>query len=135
MRFVGGSALPTGMADRGEIMKSYKDLSGITRSASLAVWAYMAVNLLLGISDFYGQHLAAEPPAPDAVGPVEFLALLFLLTLVATIILVGRWIYRASGNAHTLANDLTITPGWAVGWFFIPFANLVRPFESMKETW
>ncbi|WP_116090987.1 DUF4328 domain-containing protein [Sphingomonas crusticola] len=116
-------------------MKDYKDLSGITRSAGIAVWAFMAVNLLFGMGNFYELNLAAAPPAPDHVGPVEYLALLYLLILAATIILVGRWIYRASSNAHTLASDLTIAPGWAVGWFFVPFANLVRPFQAMKETW
>lgn len=128
--------MPTGKrAEEGEVVKDYRDLSGITWSASMAVWAFMAVNLLFSAGDFYQQNLAAEPPVPGQVGPVEYLALLYILILVVTIILVGRWIYRASRNAHALASDLTITPGWAVGWFFVPFANLVRPFQAMKETW
>ncbi|NOR62599.1 MAG: DUF4328 domain-containing protein [Rhodobacteraceae bacterium] len=28
-----------------------------------------------------------------------------------------------------------IRPGWAVGWYFIPFANLWKPFVAMKEIW
>lgn len=30
---------------------------------------------------------------------------------------------------------MTISPGWSVGWFFVPFANLVKPYEGVKETW
>jgi hypothetical protein len=48
---------------------------------------------------------------------------------------VGRWIYRASVNAHAITDDMTITPGWAVGWYFVPFANLFKPFQAMKEIW
>ena len=27
------------------------------------------------------------------------------------------------------------TPGWAVGWFFLPIANLWKPYQAMKEVW
>ena len=30
---------------------------------------------------------------------------------------------------------LRFTPGWAVGWWFVPFANLVKPFQAMRELW
>ena len=30
---------------------------------------------------------------------------------------------------------LRFTPGWAVGWWFVPFANLVKPFQTMRELW
>jgi hypothetical protein len=30
---------------------------------------------------------------------------------------------------------MTFTPGWSVGWFFVPFLNLVRPYRAMKEIW
>ena len=28
---------------------------------------------------------------------------------------------------------MTISAGWAIGWFFVPFANLVMPYQAMKE--
>ena len=46
------------------------------------------------------------------------------------------WIYRANWNARALgAKGMHFTPGWAVGWFFIPFLNLWKPYEAMKEIW
>jgi hypothetical protein len=30
---------------------------------------------------------------------------------------------------------LRFTPGWAVGWWFVPFANLVKPFQTVRELW
>ena len=32
-------------------------------------------------------------------------------------------------------DGLEFTPGWAVGWYFIPFANLLKPFQAMRELW
>lgn len=46
------------------------------------------------------------------------------------------WIYLASRNLSPLGNrSQTYSPGWAVGWFFIPVANLLLPFLIMKEMW
>lgn len=46
------------------------------------------------------------------------------------------WIYRANSNARCLgADDMKYTPGWSVGWFFIPIMNVFKPFMVMKEIW
>ena len=55
---------------------------------------------------------------------------------LATTVLAGIWIYRAAINLRALgAKDMAISPGWAVGWYFIPIANLWKPFQAMKEIW
>lgn len=46
-----------------------------------------------------------------------------------------KWIYRVSRNAHALAAGLTVRPPWAVGWFFIPLANLLMPFRGLRQAW
>ena len=44
------------------------------------------------------------------------------------------WIFRANKNAAALSGlPLDHSPGWAVGWFFVPFANWWKPFEVMRE--
>lgn len=51
-------------------------------------------------------------------------------------ILIGRWIYFANENAHCLSErEMRFTPGWAVGWYFVPFANFWKPYQAMKEIW
>lgn len=46
------------------------------------------------------------------------------------------WIYRANKNLRLLrAEGLSFTPGWAVGWFFVPFMNLFRPYQVVSEIW
>jgi hypothetical protein len=46
------------------------------------------------------------------------------------------WFYRAYKNLRGAGlSGLKYRPGWAVGGFFVPFLNLVRPLEIMKEVW
>ena len=48
-------------------------------------------------------------------------------------ILFLMWFRRAYYNLHQLKNNLSYTDGWAVGSWFIPFANWVLPYRIMKE--
>jgi hypothetical protein len=46
------------------------------------------------------------------------------------------WQHRAQSNLRALgAAGVKYTPGWAVGWWFIPFANVVLPFLTVRELW
>ena len=54
---------------------------------------------------------------------------------VLTAIPFAMWIYRANLNCRGFAHDLSFTPGMAVGCYFIPFANLVFPYQAMQEIW
>lgn len=62
----------------------------------------------------------------------------FILSFVATIIFFLLWFRRAYANLHRLENShsiLSYSEGWAVGGWFVPFLNLVRPYTIMKEIW
>ena len=59
-----------------------------------------------------------------------------LVVVVLAVIFIGRWIYYSGKNVRLLgASAMKITPGWAVGWYFVPFANLWKPYQAMKEIW
>jgi hypothetical protein len=46
------------------------------------------------------------------------------------------WQHRAQANLRALgASDVKYSPGWAVGWWFVPFANFVMPYNTMTELW
>ncbi|MDF7777438.1 DUF4328 domain-containing protein [Sphingomonas sp. AOB5] len=51
------------------------------------------------------------------------------------IVLVARWIWRVNKNAHALSDSMEMTPGWNVGFFFIPILNLWKPFQGILQTW
>lgn len=59
-----------------------------------------------------------------------------LVVYIATIAMFCVWTYRMNANIHALgAANLRFTPGWAVGWYFVPIANLWKPYQVMKEIW
>ena len=59
-------------------------------------------------------------------------ALLFLA--IAIVFLV--WFHRVHSNLKSLkARHLKYTSGWAVGCWFVPFLNLVRPVQIAQEIW
>lgn len=116
-------------------MYEYKDISGLTRTAIISLWIYMVLNALYGVAALYVTVLSPQPEEGALFVAAGAVALLSVTALFACFVIVGRWIYRASKNAHTFDADLTISPGWAVGWYFVPLANLFKPFEAMKETW
>jgi hypothetical protein len=112
-----------------------RDLAGITRVAIGVLWVYMVFNMLGGLSAFYADVVAPQPVGDGVANVVGIVAAVYVLALIASFILVGRWIYLASANAHAFSSEMTITPGWAVGWYFIPVANLFKPLQAMKEIW
>lgn len=67
---------------------------------------------------------------------VGFGAIGSLLLYLPTVVLFCVWAHRANGNARALgAGDMRFTPGWTVGWFFVPFAHLWMPFKAIGEAW
>jgi len=47
-----------------------------------------------------------------------------------------KWIYRAYKNIQGFgAEGLRFSPGWAVGYYFIPILCLIRPVQVMGEIW
>lgn len=56
--------------------------------------------------------------------------------LLLNVVLFLCWLHRTASNTNALgATGLESTPGWTVGWFFVPVANLVMPYRAMREVW
>jgi hypothetical protein len=107
-------------------MEGFKDPTRLTRVATIVLWMWMASN---------GIEALIRLLAPDPAVPAGFVALLRMPILLACWIVVGMWIYRTNANAHAMGGDVSITPGWAVGWFAVPFASLILPYQGVSETW
>lgn len=55
---------------------------------------------------------------------------------ILTAILFLRLLSRANRNARAMgARDMNFTPGWCIGWFFVPIANLFKPLMGVREIW
>ena len=110
----------------------------LKRRASLANYAimiYLATEVASLLSNLLIQSGVAGTDDDSSfalsVGLVIFSA---PLMLIVSAILIGMWIHRAHANLFAARlGGLEYTPGWSVGWFFVPFANLVKPFRAMRE--
>ena len=78
------------------------------------------------------QQAAAE--AVDELAGLVAVAQIGVTLLLGVVFLF--WTHRVCKNAHCLSlSPLKITPGWAVGWYFIPFANLWMPYTALNEAY
>lgn len=60
----------------------------------------------------------------------------YLIVFVVSGFFILRWIHRANYNARQLgAENMKFTPGWSVGYYFIPILMLWKPYQAMKEIW
>ena len=97
----------------------------------------MQINLL---NDYFVKDLYSEDTfiilAYNNDSRVAFVNAVYFILLLSSYIIIGRWFYVSAKINHLLGiKELNITPGWAIGWYFIPFANLVMPYRSLKETY
>ncbi|MCB2066598.1 MAG: DUF4328 domain-containing protein [Erythrobacter sp.] len=100
---------------------------GIVFLSSLAM-AALDFGQLTGSIDFY--YISAQQLAAIQAFGVGYIVAFFV-----SMILVAMWIHRAHDNLRRADLDGEFTPGWAVGWYFVPFANLVKPYQAMRELW
>jgi hypothetical protein len=92
------------------------------------------------LSDFQnGMYTSQELAIADAEASdqrQEMIGVLFLVVFVVSGFLILRWIHRANYNARQLgAENMEFTPGWSIGYYFIPILTLWKPYQAMKEIW
>jgi len=64
----------------------------------------------------------------------QLIGLIFIIIFVLSLIVSARWIYKAAEyNSNLGAADLQYTPGWTVGWFFVPILSLCKPYQAFKQ--
>lgn len=112
-------------------------VSALLPLASRAAWA---TRLLVASFVLEGAVDALEITEPELGGRLWALtgsvALVGFAVQVATAVAFCRWFYRAYANLPALGERTPrFTPGWAIGYFFIPFLNLFRPYQAAKEIW
>ena len=97
---------------------------------------FMQINLM---NDYFVKGLYSEDVfyvlAEKNDSRVAIVSGLYGILLISSYFLIGRWLFVSSKINHLMGvKGLNISPGWSVGWYFIPFANLVMPYRSLKET-
>ena len=90
--------------------------------------------------DLLGQMGRGVPVAHDVATANDarqtLIGNIALLALLVTAVVCLFWMYRAYANLKMMGSKETaITPGWAVGYWFVPVVNLYRPYKTMHELW
>ena len=114
---------------------------------TVVLWLYLrlvssALNIIADVFQIGGlSRFPSDTPVSmlETLPGMETADLISGLTgfgLLATALVSGfltlKWIYRVTMNSHTLASGLNVSPPWSIGWYFVPFANLYKPFQAMN---
>jgi hypothetical protein len=111
-------------------------------TASLAiVAAASAIGIVLAIAQALVYPQLSNPDAPtESLGEGLLLlavvghGLLYIAAYLTTVVLFCVFFYRSNHNARALgAEGMEFTPGWAVGWFFVPLMSIYQPLKVARE--
>jgi len=130
---------PTANVDR-EVEDEFRDLETFTAVLRWMLIGGAAMSLLGIVSSTLQLQLLSQPFTEEEgrANDMRELAVAGVTTLlsIGTLVVFGRWIVLAHRNLNGLGIRHTeFTPGWALGWFFIPIANLWKPYQAMRFLW
>jgi hypothetical protein len=117
---------------------SWQSTGGLGKATAVLLYVVAAINGIVALL------VITSEPVNLRSGPegllvflqkVNGLSSLESLAGIALIVIYCMWIYRASSNLYALNPNFMgqYSPGWAVGWWFIPFVNIVIPYFVVKE--
>jgi hypothetical protein len=118
----------------------FKDPSSLTSVLTFLIYTQAAVSVISLFSDFAQLSLLGSSNLTQTTGAAndarqQLIGIIYLLVFITTAIVFLTWINRANKNCHGFTTGMEFTSGWSVGWYFVPFANLLKPFQVMNEIW
>jgi hypothetical protein len=124
----------------------FKDPGCLTRWTRWFLYAQIVIAVIALVSDWIEYQLLVDIKngvyeLTDAVVEADdarqgLVGNAMFCIFIVSGILILNWIYRANYNARQLgAEHMRFTPGWSIGWYFIPIACFWKPYQAMKEIW
>jgi len=118
-------------------------LGRLTAQLLMLLALYAAVAALAAVSETVYLRRLLSGGSDEGTGeltPLDIIQMvvggLQFVVYIATAIWFLRWVHRANRAVrHLGAAGLRYTPGWAVGWYFLPIVNLWKPYQAMREIW
>jgi hypothetical protein len=124
--------------------KTFSSTMPLAKAITLILGIYVAVEVVCDVNAFVtinvmGRVLANAPYEESELSAIDTRSMgLAVLTAVIGILAVVwfcMFMVRANRNARSFGSPMSIRPGWAAGFFFVPFVNLWKPYQAMKEIW
>ncbi len=97
---------------------------------------FIAGGVLRGMLSGIVDGSVSEQQADDVIAHYQLLSLAGAALLAITCVPFFMLLYRISNNLRALdADNMQFTPGWVIGWFFVPLCNLYYPYRAVLELW
>ena len=107
-------------------------LVGITSIVLL----FQAMVILRGLSLFDDLANATTLEADEWARTLAGLDSFYLLAIIASAVAVLAWLSRAVENVPALGGGMPLhSPRGAIGWWFVPIANLFVPYQIVADLW
>lgn len=109
--------------------------------AGIGVFAFCQIgSAIIGVAQLAGPaktiKLDAETETSIWMALQGLIAVLQFPVYVFAAVTFLLWLFRTYKNLEPLGSEYTkFSPGWSVGWWFIPLANLVMPFKAVRGVW
>ena len=117
------------------------DPTAITKFLKTMLWISLGVIVLSLLSDLMQMNLLSaghfsQAQAESNDTRQKIIGVLYLVAFLITAVAFLKWIYRANSNCHGFGvQGMKFTPGWSIGYYFIPILNFFKPYQAMREIW
>lgn len=117
-----------------QYQQPYQPLGWKTTAAAIGIIATVICQIALDAVQWaMGKEMQTNMAALATIGLVSLVS---SVAALCAAIFFFMWIYQAAKNVRSFGQGaLEFTPGWCIGWWFIPFMSLVKPYQAMKEIW
>ncbi len=123
-------------------MESLKPNGQRAKNAIILIWLVLVFEIVSFISAYFqydllrvsamGGEISLDTITANETSEIV-VGLLSAITYIISAVTFIQWFRRAYYNLHLKVNFLNYTEGWAAGCWFVPFINLYRPYQIMKE--
>ncbi|QDU91261.1 hypothetical protein Pla175_46810 [Pirellulimonas nuda] len=125
----------TAGAPRADFYRSTQDLG---RKLRVAFGVMICLTFAAMATGAWHIATVAQTWGQPEMGPAEsadlLVSLLILVVYIVLVVMYCKWHYRSYRNLTSFGvEDARYTPGWSVGYYFIPIVSLFKPYRAMKD--
>jgi hypothetical protein len=102
----------------------------ITWVANASQWRTFGHQFSVAWTAAQNHQTVPTPTPPDSFGGISTILALFA---IAAIVVECVWQFRAASAARAMGLPAKRSPGWGVGFWFIPVVNLWMPYQAIRD--
>lgn len=117
---------------------AYRSAQGLGRTLRIVFWLLLLESVAAIPVGVWCLMTVANTWDAAEFSPAEWASLgvgiTIGLTYLVSVVIYCKWKYRSYRNLQAFSDEGGLySPGWAVGYYFVPIMNLFRPFQIMRE--